>query len=78
MPTATTTAIGNDDYGQVAALFRLFDAGQRQRLFSNIAALMQGVPTQIVERQLMHFARVDPAYAAGVRAALVPNQMAAE
>ena len=70
--------IGNDDYGQVAALFRLFDAGQRQRLFSNIAALMQGVPSAIVERQLIHFARVDPAYAAGVRAALVPNQMAAE
>jgi catalase len=39
---------------------------------------MQGVPSEIVERQLMHFARVDPAYAAGVRAALVPNQMAAE
>ena len=70
--------IGNDDYGQVGALFRLFDAGQRQRLFSNVAALMQGVPSEIVERQLMHFARVDPAYAAGVRAALVPNQMAAE
>jgi catalase len=25
-------------------LFRLFDAGQRQRLFGNIAAAMQGVP----------------------------------
>ena len=69
---------GNDDYGQPRALFRLFDAGQRQRLFSNIAAAMQGVPSEIIERQLMHFARVDPAYAAGIRAALVPNQMAAE
>jgi len=61
---------GNDDYGQVAALFRLFDEGQRQRLFNNIAAAMQGVPGEIVERQLTHFGRVDPAYAAGVRAAL--------
>jgi len=61
---------GNDDYGQVAALLRLFDEGQRQRLFNNIAAAMQGVPGEIVERQLTHFGRVDPAYAAGVRAAL--------
>ena len=72
---------GNDDYGQVAALFRLFDEGQRQRLFNNIAAAMQGVPGEIVERQLTHFGRVDPAYAAGVRAALAaasPQKAAAE
>ena len=70
--------VGNDDYGQVAALFRLFDSAQRQRLFSNIAAAMRGVPAEIVERQLMHFARVDPAYAAGVRAELAPISVAAE
>ncbi len=61
---------GNDDFSQPAALFRLFDAGQRQRLFANIAAAMQGVPAAIVERQLALFARVDPTYGAGVRAAL--------
>ncbi|CAI9402160.1 Catalase [Pleomorphomonas sp. T1.2MG-36] len=61
---------GNDDYSQAAALFRLFDEGQRQRLFQNIAAAMAGVPLEIVERQLGHFERVDPAYAAGVRQAL--------
>lgn len=61
---------GNDDYSQAGALFRLFDEGQRQRLFQNIAAAMAGVPLEIVERQLGHFEKVDPAYAAGVRQAL--------
>ncbi len=31
---------------------------------------MQGVPKEIIERQLGHFEKIDPAYAAGVRAAL--------
>jgi len=57
---------GNDDYTQAGDLFRLFDAGQKQRLFDNIAAAMEGVPEAIVERQLAHFAKADPAYAAGV------------
>jgi catalase len=61
---------GNDDYGQVRALFNLFDEGQRRRLFANIAVAMTGVPQTIKERQLDHFDRVDPAYGAGVRAAL--------
>lgn len=33
---------------------------------------MQSVPLEIVERQLTHFAQVDLAYAAGVRAAFAP------
>jgi len=61
---------GNDDYGQARALFALFDAGQRERLFSAIAGAMQGVPREIVERQLAHFTKVDPAYGAGVARAL--------
>ncbi|MCR9232186.1 MAG: catalase [bacterium] len=61
---------GNDDYSQPRALFQLFDDGQKSRLFSNIAAAMQGVPQEIVDRQLKHFELVDPAYAAGVRDAL--------
>jgi catalase len=51
-------------------LFNLFDAGQRSRLFSNIAAAMDGVQAEIIERQLVHFKRVHPAYEAGVRSAL--------
>jgi len=64
---------GNDDYSQPRALFNLFDAGQKARLFSNIADAMQGVPEFIVERQLGHFAKVHPDYAAGVRVALAAN-----
>lgn len=62
--------IGNDDYSQPRALFNLFDAGQKSRLFSNIAAAMGGVPGFIVERQLGHFKLIHPEYEAGVRAAL--------
>ena len=61
---------GNDDFAQPRALFRLFDEGQRSRLFSNIASAMQGVPDFIVERQLALFQQIDPAYTSGVRAAL--------
>lgn len=61
---------GNDDYSQPRALWSLFDAAQKQRLYSNIAAAMGGVPKEIVDRQLAHFARIHPDYAAGVAAAL--------
>lgn len=61
---------GNDDFIQPRALFQLFDAGQKARLFANIAAAMAGVPGEIVERQLSLFDKVHPDYGAGVRAAL--------
>jgi catalase len=62
--------IGNDDCSQPRALFNLFDAGQKARLFSNTAAALEGVPEFIIERQLGHLALVHPDYAAGVRAAI--------
>ena len=46
------------------------NADQKQQLFENIAAAMQGVPEDIVLRQLGHFAKADPAYATGVAKAL--------
>ncbi len=61
---------GNDDFGQPRALFKLFDADQRARLFANIAEHMAEVPREIVERQLALFDRVHPDYGAGVRQAL--------
>ncbi|WP_340116631.1 catalase [Pelagibius sp. 7325] len=61
---------GNDDYTQPGNLFRLMPADAQQRLFANIAAAMQGVPEEIVQRQLVHFTRADPAYGAGVAKAL--------
>ena len=61
---------GNDDYVQPRALFELFDTGQRERLFSNIAAAMEGVSDEIVQRQLVHFGKIHPDYARGVSSAL--------
>ncbi|RNF85124.1 catalase [Montanilutibacter psychrotolerans] len=61
---------GNDDYTQPGNLFRLFDDAQKQRLFDNLAAAMQGVPETILRRQIAHFSRCDPAYGAGVARAL--------
>ena len=57
---------GNDNYTQAGNLFRLFDEEHKSRLFGNIAEAMQGVPEDIVRRQLGHFANADPAYAEGV------------
>lgn len=61
---------GNDDYTQAGNLFRLFDSGQKQRLFQNIAAAMQGVPDEIKRRQIALFTLCDPAYGAGVAQAI--------
>ncbi|ODP34497.1 catalase [Pandoraea sp. ISTKB] len=58
-----------DYYSQPRALFRLFDDAQKARLFGNIAASMNGVPDDVAERQIGHFAKIDPAYAQGVIAA---------
>ena len=61
---------GNDDFAQPRALFNLFDQGQKQRLFKNIAAAMAGVPEFIVTRQLALFDKIHPDYGAGVCKAL--------
>ncbi|MDQ5895951.1 MAG: catalase, partial [Pseudomonadota bacterium] len=62
--------LGNDDYRQPGALFRLLDEAQRQRLAENIAAAMGGVPAFIIDRQLVHFDRADAEYGERVRQAL--------
>jgi catalase len=61
---------GNDAFTQAGNLYRLMTAEQRGRLHHAIAKAMQGVPHEIIERQLGHFAKADPAYAEGVRKAL--------
>lgn len=61
---------GNDDYTQPGNLFRLLSAEEQQRLFSNIADAMQGVPEEIIQRQLVHFHRADPEYGQGVADAI--------
>ncbi len=60
---------GNDDFAQPRALFNLFDDGQKQRLFDNIAAAFGDAPEYIVERQIKLFDQVHPDYGAGVRKA---------
>ncbi len=62
--------VGNDDYSQPRALFNLFNGSEKERLFSNIAAAMGGIPEEIEERQLAHFDKVHLDYGNGVRRAL--------
>ncbi len=61
---------GNDDYKQPGDLFRLMPKEAQQRLFNNLHDAMQGVPLEIVKRQLAHFYKCDPAYGRGVAARL--------
>jgi len=61
---------GNDDYTQPGDLFRLMPPDEKERLFSNLAAAMNGVPETIIRAQLAHFEKADPEYAAGVATAL--------
>ena len=62
--------IGNDDFSQVTALFNLMSVSQKEQLFSNIAAAMDGVPANIVDRQIALFEQVHADYASGVKKAL--------
>ncbi len=58
---------GNDDYTQPGNLYRLLPQDEKDRLHKALANAMRGVRQDIVERQLGHFAKADPAYAEGVR-----------
>jgi len=75
---------GNDDYRQAGDLFRLMSVAQREQLFDNIKAAMEGVPIEIVKRQVAHFYRADPEYGIGVATRLdlaasdIPAPQAAE
>lgn len=62
--------VDEDYYSQPGALFRLLTDDRKQLLFGNIARHMREVPQEIVEVQLGHFARADPAYAEGVKKAM--------
>ncbi|MGD9764738.1 MAG: catalase [Candidatus Binatia bacterium] len=58
--------VGNDDYAQAGALFRLLPSDAKTRLIENIVLAMRGVPKEIQLRQLVHFLGADPAYGEGV------------
>ena len=57
---------GNDDYRQPGDLYRLLPKEGQERLCDNIRDAMQGVPIEIVKRQVAHFYKADPAYGRGV------------
>jgi catalase len=57
---------GNNDYRQAGDLFRLIGKEAQERLMNNIAEAMQGVPVEIVKRQIGHFYKADPNYGNGV------------
>jgi len=61
---------GNDDYSQPRALHDLMRQESRNRLYSNTAASMSGVPSHIIDRALGHYDQISPAYGNGIREAL--------
>ncbi|SER43714.1 catalase [Tranquillimonas rosea] len=60
----------DEDFVQPRALFELFDDGQKQRLFDNMAAAMGPCSDSVMERWFAVLGRVHPDYEAGVRAAV--------
>ncbi|WP_457335402.1 catalase [Rhizobacter sp. P5_C2] len=56
----------SDDFTQAGNLFRLLPADEKDRLTSNIAGAMRGVPAEIQQRQIGHFTKADPAYGSEV------------
>jgi catalase len=59
-----------DDFTQAGNLFRLLSVVEQRKLCANLAGPLSQVSDEIVQRQLGHFDKADPAYGAGVRAAL--------
>lgn len=62
--------LDDDFYTQPRALFNLMNESQKEQLFSNIAASMEGVDSKIIDRALKHFEEIAPAYKEGVKKAL--------
>ncbi|WP_324172730.1 catalase [Sulfurimonas sp.] len=63
-------SLENDHFYQARDLFNLMDDSQKNQLFSNIAAAMDGVPSEIIKKQLALFEQISSNYAAGVKMAL--------
>jgi len=62
---------GNDDFTQAGNLFRLMSAEEQERLMDNIAGAMEGVPDDIINRQVGYFHQADPEYGNGIMKRLV-------
>jgi len=57
---------GNDDFTQAGNLFRLMTEDERERLMDTIASAMDGIPADIVKRQIGYFRNADAAYGDGI------------
>jgi catalase len=62
--------VDEDYYSQPGALFRLMTPAQQSALFENTARAMGDAPEEIKRRHVANCAKADPAYGAGVAAAL--------
>jgi catalase len=62
--------VDEDYYSQPGALFRLMTPAQQQALFDNTARSMGDAPEPIKRRHIGNCSKADPAYGAGVAAAL--------
>jgi catalase len=61
----------DDDYfTQPGMLFRSFTPAQQQRLYENTARAISGASAETIERHIENCTKADPAYGAGVRAAI--------
>ena len=60
----------NDNFVQPRNLFNLMSSYQKEQLFSNIKDAMDGVPEEIINRQLALFEKISSEYAQGVKKAL--------
>jgi catalase len=59
-----------DYYSHAGALFRLMSDAQKALLINNIAGAMAGVSGDVIDRQLQHFFKADPAYGEAIAKAL--------
>jgi len=62
--------VDEEYYSQAGALYRLIPEAEKDRLTTNIARSMAGIPRHVVDRQLGHFAKADADYGAKVKAKL--------
>jgi len=62
--------VDEDYFSQPGKLFRLMSDEQKQQLFENTARAMRGVTPDIQQRHIDHCTQADPAYGAGVAAAI--------
>jgi catalase len=62
--------VDDDYFSQPGALFRLMSQSARQALFENTARSIREASTAVQARHIAHCTQADPAYGAGVRAAI--------